>query len=127
MEKRVKIEKKQLEALWQSFDAQKLKQYIAEGKTVFVDVTAEWCLTCKVNKLLLLERSDMIALFKERGTVLIRADYTNRSPEITKFLRSKNASGIPLNIVYGKNAKGGIVLSTLPSKAEVINSLDKAS
>ena len=60
-----------------------------------MDFTAEWCLTCKVNKKLVLETSDFEKLAKDKNLTLVRADWTRRDDNITKFLQSYKIVGVP--------------------------------
>ena len=99
------------ESIWQDFDQAKLDSYVEEGRTVFVDVTAQWCMTCKYNKLKVLEKPEFIKLIEENDVVLMRANYTLKSQDINAFMARHKRSGVPLNVVYGKNKKDGIVLS----------------
>lgn len=70
-----------------------------KGKTVFMDFTAEWCLTCKVNKKLVLETDSFKAFTEKNGLVLMRADWTKRDDHITKFLMANGAAGVPAYFV----------------------------
>jgi len=72
-----------------------------------VDFTAEWCLTCKVNERVALAPASTVALFRERGIIAMKADWTARDPEITRALESFGRSGVPLYVYYppGKRDK----------------------
>ncbi len=72
----------------------------AAGQTVFVDFTAAWCVTCKVNERLVLEKESTRALFKEANTAFLVADWTNKNDEIARELASHGRSGVPLYLVY---------------------------
>jgi thiol:disulfide interchange protein len=78
---------------WTRWSQETLKEY--SGKTIFIDFTAEWCLTCKVNKKLVLETEAFKELSKKYELVLMRADWTKRDDHITQFLRSHQAVGVP--------------------------------
>lgn len=80
---------------------------LAETKPVFIDFTAEWCLTCKVNKKLVLETSGFEELKTKYNMVSMRADWTKRDDNITKFLLKNGAVGVPFYLV--KKADGKIV------------------
>lgn len=80
---------------WASWSESKLQELQKEGKWVFMDFTAEWCLTCKVNKKLVLETSDFEKLAQEKGLTLVRADWTRRDDNITKFLQNYKIVGVP--------------------------------
>jgi len=67
----------------------------AAGQTVFVDFTAAWCVTCKVNERLVLEKASTRALFKEANTAFLVADWTNKNDEIARELARHGRSGVP--------------------------------
>lgn len=112
--------------MWESFKPGHIQQLVGSGKIVFVDVTADWCLTCKVNKLAVLDRDYIKKIFLEKNVVAMKADWTNRNNEISEYLKKYQRAGIPFNIVYGPNAPEGVVLSELLSKKEVLDALDMA-
>jgi len=71
---------------WIPFSRTVLDQHRAEGRTVLVDFTADWCLTCKTNEALVLNRSDVGRLVRQLGVVAIKADKTNHPPDIDELL-----------------------------------------
>ncbi len=85
---------------WETWERAKAESLAAEGKLVFVDVTADWCFTCKVNERLVLETPEIAAAFKEHGVVPLKADWTNRNEEIGKFLAEHGRYGIPFYLLY---------------------------
>jgi len=91
---------------WKPWTEEKMKA--ETGKFVFVDFTAEWCLTCKVNKKLVLETSGFEEMAKKYDLVLMRADWTKRDDNITQFLNAHNAAGVP---AYFIQKKDGTVVS----------------
>ena len=101
------------EGLWQPFDLAAIPNLVATGKTVLVDVTAEWCLTCKVNEALVLNQPGIVALIRDRHVIAMRADWTRRDDAIEAYLQSFGRYGIPFNAVYGPGAPRGIVLPEL--------------
>lgn len=111
---------------WQNFDQAAIDKYVKDGKLVLVDVTADWCLTCKANKLLVLNKESTQTALQARGVVLMRADWTNRNTNIADYLKSFGRYGIPFNAVYGPNAPQGIPLPELLSEAAVLEALDQA-
>ena len=100
------------------------------GQTVFVDVTAAWCITCQANKSLVIEQAPVapyIQQLVESGKlVLLRADWTRPSDDIAAFLASYQRYGIPFDIIYGPNARNGIQLGELLTDASVMTALNKA-
>jgi suppressor for copper-sensitivity B len=113
-------------ALWRTFDRLAILRLVAEGKTVFVDVTAEWCLTCQVNKKLVVGNDSVAARLKAPDVVALRADWTRPDPAIADYLASHGRYGIPFNVVYGPGKPGGIVLPELLTVGSVIEALDAA-
>ncbi|MCC7259677.1 MAG: thioredoxin family protein [Alphaproteobacteria bacterium] len=111
---------------WQPFDEMQIVPLVAQGKVVLVDVTADWCLTCKVNKLAVLDAGDVRALFADNNVVLMKADLTSPDATITAFLNSHGRYGIPFNIIFGPNAPDGIALSELLTKDAVKDAVAKA-
>jgi len=85
---------------WQPWDRARAESLAAEGQLVFVDVTADWCFTCKVNERLVLETPEIAGAFEEHGVVPMKADWTNRNDEIGKFLAEHGRYGIPFYMLY---------------------------
>jgi thiol:disulfide interchange protein DsbD len=85
---------------WQPFTPERLQSEIAQGRNVFVDFTAAWCLTCKFNEATVLESSAVREAFQRRGIVKIKADWTNADPAITKILKQFGRPGVPLYVLY---------------------------
>jgi len=90
---------------WQAYDAARLASLTAAGKPVLVNFTASWCLTCLVNERNAFGDAAVDQVFREKGVTLMKGDWTNRDPEITKALSSFGRAGVPLYVVY--NAKPG--------------------
>jgi len=89
------------------FDAQRLASLRSAGKPVFLYLTADWCLTCKVNEMTAIDRPDTQAAFARAGVVTMVGDWTDGDAAIGKFLRLQGRSGVPLYLWYapGRNAK----------------------
>jgi thiol:disulfide interchange protein len=85
---------------WEKFSLGKIQRYENEGKSVFVDYTAAWCVTCQVNKQLVLSRPDVEAALRGSGMVLLRADWTRRDEEITRALSALGRKGVPVYAIY---------------------------
>jgi suppressor for copper-sensitivity B len=115
-----------VDALWQPFDRGRIAGLVGDGKVVFVDVTARWCLTCQVNKRLVLDQAPVSERLQAAGVVAMQADWTRPDPGIADYLRSYGRYGIPFNVVYGPGAPTGIALSELLSSADVQAALERA-
>jgi suppressor for copper-sensitivity B len=85
---------------WTAFDRSKAESLSSEGQIVFVDVTADWCFTCKVNERLVLETPEVAKAFEEHQVLPMKADWTNRNDEITNFLAEHGRYGIPFYLLY---------------------------
>ncbi len=115
-----------LDGLWQPFDQRVLREHVKAGKVVFVDVTAEWCITCQVNKAVVIGDEVVYQRLSSTGTVAMQADWTRPSSVTTQYLSSFGRYGIPFNAVYGPGAPEGIALPELLSQTEVLKALDTA-
>ncbi len=111
---------------WVPFDRAAIPDLVADGKVVFVDVTADWCITCQVNKKRVLDTADISAAFEQGEVVRMRADWTKPSDEIASYLASFGRFGIPFNVVYGPDAPQGVVLPELLSDDDVYTGLAQA-
>ncbi|WP_158810495.1 protein-disulfide reductase DsbD [Beijerinckia sp. L45] len=111
---------------WQKFDRNAIKSLVSQGKTVFVDVTADWCLTCQANKRLVLSNTGMAARLN-KAAVPMQADWTRPNAAIAAYLAAYGRYGIPFNIVYGPGAPAGVVLPELLSSDDVTAALDRAA
>jgi thiol:disulfide interchange protein DsbD len=85
---------------WEPYSAQRVAELTARGRPVFVDFTAAWCITCQVNKRLVLNDSRVRDAFAQRGVALVRADWTRRDPAITQALAALGRSGVPVYALY---------------------------
>jgi suppressor for copper-sensitivity B len=114
------------DGVWRPFDKVQILNHVGAGKTVFVDVTADWCLSCQVNKSLVLDRGEVAARLAGDSVVAMRADWTRPSDEISAYLASFGRYGIPFNVVYGPGAPSGVVLSELLTADEVLEAFGRA-
>lgn len=85
---------------WQPFDRAEAERLAAAGRLVFLDVTADWCVTCKVNERLVLNAPEVIAAFRAHDLVAMKADWTNRDDGIARFLAEHGRYGIPFYMLY---------------------------
>jgi thiol:disulfide interchange protein DsbD len=85
---------------WEPYSAQRVAELTARGRPVFVDFTAAWCITCQVNKRLVLNDPRVRDAFAQRGVALVRADWTRRDPAITQALAALGRSGVPVYALY---------------------------
>ena len=111
------------ELSWNSFNNNDLERSIKNNEVIFVDITADWCITCQINKLTTLNSSEIQNYFNNEKIKLIRGDWTNRNEEILSYISKYGKFGIPFNIIYGPLDKDGVVLSELLTNDEIIKTL----
>jgi thiol:disulfide interchange protein DsbD len=90
---------------WQDWSPEAVQAALGKGQPVFVDFTAAWCLSCKVNEQVALNTDAVKSAFTQKGVVLFRADWTQADPEISKTLQQYNRDGVPLYLLYSPKAK----------------------
>jgi len=115
------------EGPWQAFDAAAIGGLVRDGHVVMVDVTADWCLTCKVNERLVLDRAPVRDDLTKPGVVAMRADWTRPNRAIDAYLARFGRVGIPFNVVYGPAAPGGLPLPELLTAGAVTKALAQAA
>ena len=91
-----------------------------------MDVTAEWCITCKANKSLVLSDSSIVERLKEKNVIAMQADWTLPDDRIAACLARYERYGIPFNAVYGPGAPRGVTLPEILSKSGVLAALEEA-
>lgn len=111
---------------WRPFNESDIRSLVGQGRTVFVDITADWCITCKVNKAVVLDG----AAVKQRlatDAIPVQGDWTKPDARIAAYLQRFGRYGIPFNVVYGPGAPDGIVLPELLSESAVLDALTTAA
>jgi thiol:disulfide interchange protein/DsbC/DsbD-like thiol-disulfide interchange protein len=88
---------------WQPFTQEAVESTLAQGRPVFVDFTAAWCLTCQVNERLVLSTDRIMEAFRARNVALFMADWTRQDPHITTALAALGRSGVPVYALYAGN------------------------
>ena len=83
----------------------RVARHLAQGRPVFVYFTADWCLTCKVNEVSAIDRSEVRGAFRKAGVRVLVGDWTNGDPAITRFLESRGRAGVPLYLWYRPGAE----------------------
>ena len=95
---------------WEPWSQAAVEKYRAEGRPVFVDFTASWCLSCQVNERVVLRTAEVRAGFQAKHVALLRADWTEHDDAITEVLTSLGRSGVPAYVLYGPGANGTTTL-----------------
>ncbi len=98
---------------YESYSAERLTKLRSEGKPVFLNLTAAWCISCLVNEKVALSQDSVIDAFKQADVTYLKGDWTNRDAEITKILAEFGRSGVPLYVFYPGgvgNLKNPVVL-----------------
>lgn len=111
---------------WQPLSEEAIQDALAQGKRVFVDISADWCVTCKVNEHRVLNQPDVIAALRQPDVVALRGDWSQPSALIADFLAKRNRYAIPFNQVYGPARPDGDILSPLLDKRTLITTLNNA-
>jgi thiol:disulfide interchange protein DsbD len=110
---------------WQPYTPALLQQYLSQGKPVFVDFTADWCLSCQVNQRVVLDRPDVQRRLANSGVELLKADWTRHDPAITQALARLGRSGIPTYALYsGKSGQPPQLLPAVLTPAILFNALN---
>lgn len=99
------IDKQAKGIAWERWSEEKMKAYQAQKKKVFIDFTAKWCFTCKVNEKLVIDTKSFKELIESTGTVALLADWTKRDEDIGKWLESQGLVGVPAYFVINSNGE----------------------
>ena len=112
---------------WRPFQLAAIADEVAMGRVVLVDVTADWCLTCKLNKALVLDRGAVAEKLASPAVTAMKADWTKPDPTITAYLAGFGRYGIPFDAVYGPGAPAGIVLPEILTVDSVMDAISRAA
>ena len=110
--------------VWKSFSPELVASARQEGKPVFIDFTAKWCLTCKANKAVVFASDEVKNRFDELGFVMVKADWTKRNPVITDALEEFGRSGVPLYVLYDGKSDTPKILPELLNPGIVLDALE---
>lgn len=112
---------------WERFSLADLRTRVERGETVFVDFTADWCWSCKVNERTVLASSRVQTRMRDLNVTAVKADWTRRNPEITRLLAKFGRVGVPFYAVFPANRLSQpVALSEVITPASVIDALDRA-
>jgi len=108
---------------WVPFDRGQAESLAREGTPVFVDVTANWCVTCKVVERGVLETEVIAEAFDKHGVVAMKADWTNYDEDIGSFLQEHGRAGIPFYLLY-RPGDEPFLFSELPTRKSILSALE---
>lgn len=114
------------DSIWVAFDPVKIDVYLAQHRIVFIDFTAQWCVTCKYNEKMVLGTKEVKQALSQPNVIAMKADWTNYDPKIGNFLSQYNQYAIPCYFVFSDEHPEGILLNTLLDKDEVLKHLKKS-
>jgi thiol:disulfide interchange protein len=112
---------------WEPFSEARVAALLKEHKTVLIDFTAEWCTTCHVNEYVALDTQETKELVELNGIIPLKADFTNESAEIKRWLNRFKQAGVPLVVIFpGQRPKMPIVLDGVYTKGKLLQKLKEA-
>jgi thiol:disulfide interchange protein DsbD len=110
-----------------AFSEQALADLRAQGRVVFVNMTADWCVSCKANEKAVFARDGFRAAMDAANAVYMVGDYTDVDPAITAYLQRHQAVGVPLYVVYPRNGGEGRILPVIVTPGLVADALAQAA
>jgi thiol:disulfide interchange protein DsbD len=110
---------------WETFSPERVEQLRREGRTVFVDFTAAWCLSCQVNHKVVFGSEEVRQQFRDRNVATLKADWTRRDPVITQALAAFGRNGVPLYVLYRPGESTAQVLPEVLTPQIVLEALKK--
>jgi len=117
------FDKNENSTIWTAFDENALQSSINDNNIVFVDITADWCVTCQTNKIFVLNSKKVVNFLNEESVILYRGDWTYKNQKILAYLNRNKRSGIPFNIVYGPSNPDGYILPEILTKETMIEAI----
>jgi thiol:disulfide interchange protein DsbD len=112
---------------YETYTPERLAALRAEGRAVFVNYTAAWCVTCQVNERTSLSTRTVAEALTRNNAVYLKADWTNRDAVIAAALAEHGRAGVPLYLVYGAGRSSPVILPQLLTEGMVAEALDKAA
>ena len=110
---------------WEPWSADAVSRYQAQGRPVFVDFTASWCLSCQVNERVALSRPEVQKAFADSNVALLRADWTQHDDAITQALTELGRSGVPAYALYTPGQSQPQMLPEVLTPGIVLDALEK--
>ncbi len=122
-ENKASAQTRKADDLWDVFSEAAIAR--AKGRNILVDMTADWCLTCKVNERLVFDDLEVQALLKQKKFLLLKGDWTQRNEEITRFLNRYDRVGVPFYVLYSAQHPGGVTLPEVLTKSSFTELVNK--
>jgi thiol:disulfide interchange protein DsbD len=112
-----------VDGAWQEYSAPRVAELVAAGRPVFVEFTAAWCVTCQVNKRLVLDTAAVQDVFTRRKVALVRADWTRRDPAIGAALAALGRNGVPVYVFF-RPGKEPLLLPEVLTRQDIVDAVD---
>jgi thiol:disulfide interchange protein DsbD len=109
------------------FSTARLAALRAEGRPVFVNMTAAWCVTCLVNERVAIRTASVRQAFATHGVTYLKGDWTRQDPEITAFLRAHGRDGVPLYVYFPAGNALPLVLPQILTQSILLEEVDRPS
>lgn len=110
--------------IWQPYSRTSLESLQTQERPVFINLTADWCLTCLANEKITLDTEELENLFAEHNVAALKGDWTNYNPEITELLEEYQRSGVPLYLYYPAGSSRATVLPQLLRLKHIEQAID---
>jgi thiol:disulfide interchange protein DsbD len=114
------------QAKWQDYSPQHLAALRQSGEAVFINLSADWCITCLVNERIAMGDAFYKAL-EDNSITYLKGDWTHKDPQITQLLNQYNRNGVPLYLVFPKGSGPAEILPQLLTKTSLIDALERAN
>ncbi len=111
--------------VWEIWSPERVEELRAEGRPIYVDFTAKWCLTCMWNKSRVFGSDEVLDLFRGERVALLKADLTNDNPQASKVIHEFGRGAIPMNLVYPADGSEPVLLPELLGPAEVLEAFGR--
>jgi thiol:disulfide interchange protein DsbD len=106
-----------------AWSEEEVSRQLAAGRTVFIDFTAAWCLTCQVNERVVLSKAEIQAAFREKNVAFLVADWTRRDPAITAALQKYGREGVPTYVILRPEGSAPVLLPEILTPKIILESL----
>lgn len=111
---------------WRDFAPEHIAPLVAQGYTVFVDITSDWCAICQTNKAEVTHREQIVKALMADNIILMQGNWSESNRTIESYMRAEGVPGVPYNKIYGPGAPNGIQLPSKLSISDVLNGLATA-